>query len=437
MNLNKVINRRSSELNISQKDCDTSSDDDQIRPNFIHSSDIPRKVAYLIHSISKSRSKRISEEFGHNCCEVNVNIELNALVCRSSTRLAALLKKNMISVVQMDNDPDMTSRQSYLYSIITNQKQKEIQPDVLRTKDVFIVTLKLVVSNFDASGHFTIEENENFLLLRSCDPKGELIDQIKRYVGDTWTNLRNQHHIKAKHDSSNSDVSDSTLECSEDDALCMEDDFGGARIEPLISNETLTEEFRRRFSDISNEEKGSKLKHTFLENIDNLRHNDENESMLRDEEATVFRDGSLQQRMKLSPLTPCDQIHLDDLIEVSYEESDQEYTDDFQVHSFLASSPRKEFEDNDDGDDETMQFSPSSSSFQSPTKRRSRPRLTSSHSVSLINTDDKLGLKYAYNSDSAAIPSYIRQNKKFKFIKVGKVQKFVNLFEEQTQSQKK
>ncbi|KAG5416756.1 CTA9 [Candida metapsilosis] len=509
MNLNKLIRRWSSELNLPRKEEEVLLNDDQIRPNFVHSSDIPRKVAGLIHSISKSKSKRISEECGNGCCDINVNIELNALACRRSTKLIALLQRDMISVAQMDGDSNTTERQSYIYGIITNQKQKKLQPDVLRTKDVFVVTMKLVVSNFDALGHFILEEDEDFHLLQSYDPKGELIDEIRRYIKETCVITQKQHQIKAKNEGSHSDLSDSTLECSEDDVLYTKEDFGGAKIEPLVSNETLTGEFRRRFSDISNEEKGVKFKHSFLDDIDNLRHNDEDEDVItgaekevtagEEKEATtdkekavfidkeneetageendvstdkerdvttdeekdtttdeerdmtsdedkdvtpekslsrnstqvLFQNEPLKQPVKYSPLTPEHPIHLDDLIEVPYEESDHELTDDFEVHRLVSSSPKKRYED----DDKIMKIS-RNSSFQSPTKRRSRPHLSSSHSVSLINTDDKLGLKYAYNSDSA-VPSYIKQNKKFKFIKVGKVQKFVHLFEEQTQSERK
>ena len=463
MNLNKLIRRRLSELNLPRKEEETLLNDDQIRPNFVHSSDIPRKVAGLIHSISKSKLKRISEECGNGCCDINVNIELNALACRRSTKLIALLQRNMISVAQMDGDSNTTERQSYIYGIITNQKQMKLQPDVLRTRDVFVVTMKLVVSNFDAFGHFVLEEDEDFHLLQSYDPKGELIDEIRRYIKETWVIIQKQHHNKAKNEGSHSDLSDSTLECSEDDVLYTKEDFGGAKIEPLVSNETLTGEFRRRFSDISNEEKGAKFKHSFLDDIDNLRHNDKERDMTTDEEKDVttdeerdvtsdedkditsereqpsprnttqvlFQNEPLKQPVKYSPLTPEHPIHLDDLIEVPYEESDHELTDDFEVHRLVSSSPKKRYED----DDKIMKIS-RNSSFQSPTKSRSRPHLSSSHSVSLINTDDKLGLKYAYNSDSA-VPSYIKQNKKFKFIKVGKVQKFVHLFEEQTQSERK
>ena len=36
--------------------------------------------------------------------------------------------------------------------------------------------------------------------------------------------------------------------------------------------------------------------------------------------------------------------------------------------------------------------------------------------------DDRFGLDYAFNSNGNNVPSFIKDNKKFKFIKVGKVQ---------------
>lgn len=52
-------------------------------------------------------------------------------------------------------------------------------------------------------------------------------------------------------------------------------------------------------------------------------------------------------------------------------------------------------------------------------------------SYAMISSDDNLGLEFAFRDNSETVPSFIKEDKKFKFIKVGKVQKFVHLFEEQ------
>lgn len=56
---------------------------------------------------------------------------------------------------------------------------------------------------------------------------------------------------------------------------------------------------------------------------------------------------------------------------------------------------------------------------------------TSTSSFTMISSDDNHGLEYAFRDKSPTVPNYIREDRKFKFIKVGKVQKFVHLFEEQ------
>lgn len=52
-------------------------------------------------------------------------------------------------------------------------------------------------------------------------------------------------------------------------------------------------------------------------------------------------------------------------------------------------------------------------------------------SFAYITNDDNSDLQFAFRNNSDEVPSFIKENKKFKFIKVGKVQKFVSLFEEQ------
>lgn len=70
---------------------------------------------------------------------------------------------------------------------------------------------------------------------------------------------------------------------------------------------------------------------------------------------------------------------------------------------------------------------PSLSTLQQPSLQKK----SSTSSFAMISTDENYGLEYAFRDKSPTVPSYIKQDKKFKFIKVGKVQKFVNLFEEQ------
>lgn len=68
---------------------------------------------------------------------------------------------------------------------------------------------------------------------------------------------------------------------------------------------------------------------------------------------------------------------------------------------------------------------PQTTTYVSP--RKGRERLLAG--LFMVHSEDNTGLEYAFRDRSPTVPSYIRQNKKFKFIKVGKVQKFVNMFE--------
>lgn len=61
------------------------------------------------------------------------------------------------------------------------------------------------------------------------------------------------------------------------------------------------------------------------------------------------------------------------------------------------------------------------------------PRGGGKSSIAMITTEDSFGLEYAFRDKSSQVPSFIKQNKKFKFIKVGKVQKFVHMFEEKVE----
>lgn len=65
------------------------------------------------------------------------------------------------------------------------------------------------------------------------------------------------------------------------------------------------------------------------------------------------------------------------------------------------------------------------------TLQPSLKKKSSASSFTMISHDESHGLEYAFRDKSPTVPTYIKRDKKFKFIKVGKVQRFVNLFEEQ------
>ncbi|KAI5955709.1 CTA9 [Candida jiufengensis] len=429
---------------------------EKIKPNFIHSSDIPKKLANLVYSIIKSKYKNTNKK-----CQISLNLNLNSLVSRGSTNLITSLNKKMISIVQSStNNSNYLSNQliirqnyqssNYLKDIITEKIKvnKQIYPYALTTNDTFIIKFKLVIDQIDEE-ELEFEDDEQYQILKSFDlHNSNIIQDLKNYILYIYKTL--SEDLNKENDQNDNhnillDMSDSTLEYDE----ISSDEYENYKIDSLISNETLIDEFKRRFSDVSIEEKSFNLKsNIFINNLSNLRHNDDDDEHLITEEIKISSGEEEQQQAvsithssRQSPITPTDlHIHLDDLIEVSFEENDDDdnYFDDVEIRNspkkLISSSPIKDSQsykfEFTDPKESKLTNQHSLQSF-SPTKeRKSISRMSSSHSVSMINTDEKYGLEYAYNSDSSVVPTYIKQNKKFKFIKVGKVQKFVDLFED-------
>ncbi|KAI5966143.1 CTA9 [Candida pseudojiufengensis] len=429
--------------------------DDRIKPNFIHSSDIPKKLANLVYSIAKSKYK--NSNINSNKCQtsINLNLKLNSLIQKGSNNLKICLNKKMISIAQSSNlnqnllASNLIVRQSFknsnfLNDIITekNKLNKQIYPHALTTNDIFIIKFKLIIREINEN-EIDFEDDEQYQILKSFESNNNILQNLKKYTLHYY-NSSTENSTKEQYLENNLlDVSDSTLD---NDEINYSDDYDNYKIETLISNETLIDEFKRRFSEVSTEEKSINSNKSFIKNISNLRHNDDDDE---DEDLEIeelhledkFKDhaGLSKQSSRQSPITPSSDhhIHLDDLVEVSFEEND-DYYNELSPEKFISSSPIKNNNNNkqhfnlENTQESSNKFKLSNQpSFTSPTKeRKSISRMSSTHSVSMINTDEKYGLEYAYNSDSSTIPTYIKQNKKFKFIKVGKVQKFVDLFEE-------
>lgn len=344
-----------------------------------------------------------------------------------------------------------------------------IEPHALKTNDSFVARFILTISvtHYESTNIknqngvkvvFETNAKDDYDTFKLFDTNNLLETQIKRYTENLYramTIIRSSGNnsglkLKAGKDfipsasTTSSDVSDSTLEGSGDEDFqdhYLDEETDEYEIEPLVSNETLADEFRKKCTEISDESKTASNSNTgdFIENVDNLRHNEEEINVhklhhqLRQVESPFKNSSPFSCSSPPSSNYHLDQLHLDDLKEVLFEEDEEEGGSYFEAYSkerlSRHSSPIKQYEK----DDETIAFL-RKPPFLSPTKtRKSISRMSSAHSVSLINDDDEYGLEYAYNANGENVPSYIKQNKKFKFIKVGKVQKFVNLFEEQNQ----
>ncbi|EMG46638.1 hypothetical protein G210_3106 [Candida maltosa Xu316] len=297
--------------------------------------------------------------------------------------------------------------------------------------------VKLIILKFTES-EIVFKEDESYQILNHCC----FLDEIESYMKKIYYKYSHEDNEDTNLTSSSSnyyDISDSTLEYSSE----SEDnytEFDGKHLESLKSNDTLIDEFKRKFNDISDEEKSFTKTHDFINNMSNLRHNDEDTVKSPTPQVANLPPPPEPQPQPQSQPEPepikedYNPFRLDDLAEV-----DCEHEDDFDLQHIpdpslpLPFSPAKR---DFDEDDEIIKIS-KQPSFVSPTKNRrcmSLSQMTPSN-FSMIS-DEKYGLEYAYNSDHSNVPSFIKDNKKFKFIKVGKVQKFVNLFEEHQQKEK-
>lgn len=369
---------------------------DPIKPNFIFSSNISSKIYNLIHAPRKGNQSP---------SVIKINIQLNNLVSRNkSMKLSDL--QDLINI---------HSNKHYILRIL-KQENWEYKP----SEEIFIVTVKLVLLDCSKDA-IEFEHNESYTILKQC----QFMDEIESYIKKIYLKYSEEEYLSY-------DISDSTIECSESED---NGELFGKCLEPLKSNDTLIDEFKKIFHDISDEEKTFKHNHDFIKNISNLRHNDD-EDIVEEEEEEEPSSTEEKENSLILPETPSmakpetGALRLDDLIEVSCENED-----DFDLQNIpnpslaLPISPSKHgfAEDN-----EVIKIS-RQLPFHSPTKTRRANDLSrkpSNTSFSMMS-DERYGLEYAYNSNHEDVPSFIKENKKFKFIKVGKVQKFVNLFEEQ------
>lgn len=370
---------------------------DPIKPNLIFSSNIPHKIHHLINN-SKNR---IHDD---KPWTITINIQLNNLISRHGS----------IKLTDLEDLINIHSNKHYILRILKNE-----QWNYTPFEEIFIVMVKLIVLRFSEDGDIQFEQDDNYFVLKQC----QFLEEISEYMMRVYQSYSQESKLQIdKLINNDYDASDSTLECSD-----AEDngEFEGKRLEPLKSNDTLIDEFKRRFSEISDEEKSFRINLDFINNISNLRHNDGDEIEPQDnnQDEVTLEDKHTPQLVH-EEYNP---FRLDELVEVDFENED-----DFELKnspsSFypLPTSPlKREFSEDDDIIKISRQLS-----FQSPTKSRRAPSLSRMSSISIVD-DDRFGLDYAFNSDSNSVPSFIKGNKKFKFIKVGKVQKFVNLFEEQ------
>lgn len=356
-----------------------------------------------------------------------VNVELNTLLSRNKNlRPSDLIKDNLVFLAK-------SAEASAVNRILINDDKLAINPKTFINNEVFIVTLTLKVLNFTVAPAVSIEflKDENYGILVLCDYN--FILRIEQYIVKLFTNIidmnlqQDTHEINLSQDISGTET---TLEISEHELSDYSDD------------DTLIHE--RIKQPIPEED--------FIGDMNNLRHND------GEMNGGMRVDVSSQESDRLA-------IKLDDLNLSPVETKEVTASEPAQIlpdspilpHSPAQSptqSPTKQpqppqtlpqpFDQNVfDLEDSKPEFAiklkhsthnvnhhqPVTEDFQLPTKKLSRtfipppkPKKLSSFSIDLHDFDNL--------DPDAAYYKGVKGDKKFKFIKVGKVQKFVNLFEE-------
>lgn len=486
---------------------------DPYKPNFVFSSDIPAQI----HQIVKTRylphhDNEHSIIFLGSDIEFNINTALNSLLLRNSNiKPSDLLKENLISIAKYNSclhTSDFISRIMKPPNVVDNFG---IDNQILCSEEVFIVNITLKLLDFafdkelqDVTVDFLKDENLGLLILCDDNLLNEIISYIRACVlfsihsNELATPIL-QAQVPPKEDmiyNSFIEINDSTLNNSENEEVYDKSGTGESLGSITTTNclDLLTQESLNNKTlslvngDISsgqvsidssidylaktssNDELSKQKSPDFLLDIENLRHNEEDDIQdeIKDEEppTTVQDDMSFLRPLRLNsrreqlnedtakteevteaprvldldPNTSSSSFHLDDLVEVECEnenEFESPKTSDNPDYSspdnilqppvqlkptVLTSRTNKEQEEEDDG---IITIS-RQLSFVSPRKMKSVSRMSSTSSIFMLNTDE--GLEYAFKSND--VPSYIKRDKKFKFIRVGKVQKYVHLFEE-------
>lgn len=466
---------------------------DKERPNVLFSSDIPYKIAACVaelHLFQGGTSSRVAD-LSKYISFFDITLELNALLSRNrSLTPSDLIKKNQIFVAKTRSLATKAySAQSFRMFPASWRSVLEMRkPD-----ETFVVTFRLRLQDFsiDLANpqdiRLAFQPEEGFSSLVECD--NYLLTHLKSYIchtlllelksnsdisihiKDSSTILQDSpieesvSHFKDIHfsttkdllDCMSSSLDDSDISCviekqnlydddiefdtsdeelrvlqSDDSGKCtvIDEDESDFSSPYCVAADEILESLSEGIHDMSTSEstkaqkpigelgpalvaktrKGSAElpvafppKSDFLEEVENLRHNNlrlpDSQSQSQSRASTI--PGIVAQD---SPLA---------------------------VAPVRAPAMTPVVEPND-----IVSPLPSPGKFQKPMlEDDAGPRtLQKKPSLLFIDHDEQHGLKYAFRDSSSSVPEYIKENKKFKFIKIGKVQKFVNMFEEQSEA---
>lgn len=443
-------------------------DHDLDKPNFIFSSDIPDKVSnivsrYLLFGESVPELVDITNIYS-SVVEFNVSIELNSLLSRNKNlKPSDLIKDNLIFLAKSKDK--CSSNVDNLLVAKHSKNGLSIQPYKLMSNEIFIVNLTLKLLDFmicmkEEAHEIMIDflKDESYGIMLLSDE--QLIEQIEKYIKTTFLKVLNNHitsnpldqqprrdclNISSEYDKYPINSVDASMDMHDismnnDKSFVYEDEYESSFEELLLlrSNDT-----RSTANDEVNEDFDDKTD-TILFDIgcdqDVLRSNHDKMITMKNKQISTIKEEDIEDSFidDMSNLRHNERcIRIDDIMEVGCtldRMPSSNSIDTLTLHelksspSYLKSPIKLAHENPSSPKSLTRQLSMSS---MSPGKHKSASRRTSTASFSMINyADNNPDLEYAFRNKSSTVPTFIKQDKKFKFIKVGKVQKFVNLFEE-------
>lgn len=383
------------------------------KPNFIYSSDIGETVQLLSsrYALIGGYKKDVVDltDYVDELTEIHINIELNLLLVRNKRlRASDLLKENLIYLAR-------TGKKNRNYTKVPLDRLY-IQPQMLDENDIFVVSMSLKILDFIVRRHndgvlITLDffKDENYGILVFCDHT--LISQLENYISIVFnrcltsnkplepddTPIRHMVVIDQLEDESSilhdHSLTDSTLQTN--DSIDLDKSFQ-YDTEHVVDDDFETSSF----DDID----------------DAIMMDGATRSNSRDDQHTHNLHTRLSPR--LNTIEECDKSDsfVSDVNNLRHNESDEKS----QIPPSSPKSPEAEG---------PLTRKLSVTSYASPKKNDNLSRKTSTASFSMIDYQDQ-DLDFAFKDKSNSVPMYIKDNKKFKFIKIGKVQKFVNLFEE-------
>lgn len=450
------------------------SSSDPAKPNMIFSSNIPSSLAQCVcdnHLFQGGSHSRVVDLAGW-IPPLEIMLELNSLLLRNPSLSACLslwVRSNLVFVAKSSvPEPKKTPKASFWDEVLS----------LTQGSDVFVVTITLqlallLVDLFDVSDikvSFVKNESYDAILLR--DP--ELLLQIETYI-----KKRLRAELIANSSSISNDISSSStilqeLPVNESMALMRK---LRQQLENDVWSEENDDEISNLISNISMESAFSpppKQKH-FMDSPDILPSDDEMRLLSSDDSgkntANDEDDDTDEKHFSYSlhgsenlAFTPHDILPVDegncsfdspltDAIPFLPSKDMQPPSSSSKVATPkkpakiespipLPHTPNNKFRKSYEYEDRPMsapeQPTPSaglgSPMRPSVSQRASLPTLRKKDSFSyysMVSSDDgNSDLEYAFRDKSPTVPSYIKEDRKFKFIKVGKVQKFVHLFEE-------